>query len=320
MVKLFLFLVVAMFAFAAPGISKAQSWPLKPVRVVVTNPAGQSTDVIARMFAERLSGALGQTFFIDNRPGAGGTIGTAAVAKSAPDGYTLMVGTAATHGISLAMFDNPGYHPERDFIPIGLLGRVPMIVAAPPSLGVKSIGELIAKSRTGELAVALPSPMATLVADLIRQRERAHLKDVTYKGSPMALNDVLGGHIPVLIDTSTVIAPQVAAGKLVALGITTPTQSPLMPGLKTVAEQGLPGFEVTGWFMLFAPAATAPAIVSQLNAEMRKIQAEPEMQKLMTSRGFDVAPVGQLAELTAFVKTEHARWVQVIRASGTKAN
>ena len=297
----------------------AQQYPQKAVRVIVTNPAGQSTDVIARIFAARLSTALGQSFFIDNRPGAGGIIGTAATAKSPADGYTLMVGTAATHGMSLALYDNPGYDPVRDFAPIGLLGRVPMVIAVTPGSGITSVRDLVARSKAGELNVALPSPMATLVMDLIKQRDKANLKNVPYKGSPQAMADILGGHVQILIDTSTVIAPQVAAGKLIPLGITTPQQSALMPGLKTVAEQGLPGFEVTGWFMMFAPKGTPQPILAAINAEMRKIQTDPEIQKQLVANGFDLAPVGELGPLNDFVKVESERWIAAIKAAGSKA-
>lgn len=305
---------------AIAGSVSAQQYPQRQVRIIVTNPPGQSSDTLMRLYAQRLTTALGQTFFIDNRPGAGGNIGTAAAAKAAPDGYTLSLGTAATHGMNLALYSNPGYDPEKDFVPIGLLGRVAMVVAATPQSGIRSIQELIARSTAAEIDIGLPSTMATVVADLIKQRGNARLKNVPYKGSTQSIADAVGGHIPVVVDTSVVIAPQAAQGKLVPLGITTAQQSPLMPGLRTVAEQGLPGFEVTGWFMVFAPTGTPQSILGVLNAELKKIAADPEIQKQLVSNGFNPTPVGDLATLPDFVRAEHQKWVTFIRAAGLKGS
>jgi len=299
--------------------AQAQQYPSRQVRIIVTNPPGQSSDTLVRLFAQRFTASLGQSFFIDNRPGAGGNIGSAAASKAAPDGYTLLLGTAATFGMNSAMYDSVGYDPEKDFIPIGLLGRVAMVVAATPQSGLRSISDLIARARTQEVDVGLPSTMATVVADVIRNREKLRLKNVPYKGSAQSTADALGGHIPVVVDTAVVIGPQAAQGKLIPLGITTAQQSPLMPGLKTVAEQGLPGFEITGWFMLFAPAGTPTAVITLLNGELKKVANDPEIQKQLVANGFGPTPVGDVATLPDFIKAEHGKWVTFIRAAGIKA-
>ena len=309
----------AVAAMLAVGGASAQQYPNKPVKVIIANPPGQSIDTITRLYTAKLASSLGQSFVIDNRGGAGGVIGTAAAAKSPPDGYTLFIGTAATHGMNLAMYENVGYDPERDFSPIGLLGRVVMVVAATPAMGIRSIPDLIAKSRAGKLDIAVPSSMATHVADLLKQRGKIDLNMVPYKGSAQAMTDVLGGHITLVVDTATLIGAQVATGKLVPLGVTSAQQTALMPGLKTVAEQGLPGFEVTGWYMVFAPMGTPRPILELLNGELRKIQADPEIQKQLLANGVGPTPVGELSELVGFVKGEHERWVKAIRASLPKA-
>ena len=306
-------------AMLAVGGASAQQYPNKPVKVIIANPPGQSIDTITRLYTAKLASSLGQSFVIDNRGGAGGVIGTAAAAKSPPDGYTLFIGTAATHGMNLAMYENVGYDPERDFSPIGLLGRVVMVVAATPAMGIRSIPDLIAKSRAGKLDIAVPSSMATHVADLLQQRGKIALNLVPYKGSAQAMTDVLGGHITLVVDTATLIGAQVATGKLVPLGVTSAQQTALMPGLKTVAEQGLPGFEVTGWYMVFAPMGTPRPILEQLNSELRKIQADPEIQKQLLANGVGPTPVGELSELVGFVKGEHERWVKAIKAALAKA-
>jgi tripartite-type tricarboxylate transporter receptor subunit TctC len=300
--------------------AQAQTYPQRQVRIIVTNPPGQSSDTITRLFAQRLTASLGQSFFIENRPGAGGNIGSAVAAKAAPDGYSLLLGTAATFGMNMAMYDNVGYDPERDFVPIGLLGRVAMVVAATPQSGIRSMPELVARAKAEDLGIGLPSTMATVVADLIRNQGNLRLKNVPYKGSAQSTADALGGHIPLVVDTSVVIAPQAALGKLVPLGITTAQQSPLMPGLKTVAEQGMPGFEVTGWFMLFAPAGTPAHIIQTLNKGLKTIAADPEIQKQLVSNGFGPTPVGDVEALPGFVATERTRWVSFIKAAGLKAS
>lgn len=316
--KLPIVAVLQLCVLCLGGTAFAQQYPQKAVKVVVVNPPGQGTDIITRMYTAKLSAALGQSFFVENRPGAGGTIGAREAARAAPDGYTLLVGTAATHGISVAVYDNPGYHPEHDFVPIGMLGRVAMAIAARSSLGIRSLPELITRSKKESINIALPSPMATLVRDQLVKREGAGLNSVPYKGSAAAVNDVLGGHIGVLVDTSSAINPHVASGSFVPLAITTPEQSRLMPGVKTVAEQGLPGFQVTGWFLLFAPKGTPAPVVRLINAEMQKIHSDPEFQKQLLSRGFDVTPVGDPAKLVEFVRSEHENWVRIARESNMK--
>ena len=308
---IFALLLLPLMFFAVE--SMAQEYPQKPVKIIVHLPAGGSTDVIARLYGARLSTGLGKQFYIENRPGGGGTVAAREIAKSPRDGYSLGVCTAATNGIVVGMYDNVGYHPVRDFTFIGMMGGVPMVIAVRPDQGIASLQDLIKKSRQQSMNVALPNTMAMLVRDLIVKQEGAGLNSVPYKGAAAAINDVLGGHLSVIVDTPITIQPQVAAGKLLALGITTRNQTPLMAGVKTVAEQGFPGFEVTGWFSLCAPEGIPAGIVRQLNAELQKIHADPEFQKSLLGQGFDVVPVGDSALLPEFVRAESERWVKVVK-------
>ncbi|HYR64915.1 MAG TPA: tripartite tricarboxylate transporter substrate-binding protein, partial [Reyranella sp.] len=227
----------------------AETYPAKPVRIIVPYQAGQGTDVAARYFAEQLSKALGQNFYVDNKPGAGGNIGAEAAAHAAADGYTLLMGTNATQTMNEFMYASTGFDPAKDFAPIILVGMLPMVIAANPSFPANSVAELIAaaKAKPDKVDVALPSNSARLVFELLKDRAGAPLFGVPYKGSGTAMTEVMGGQVQLIIDTVTATRGNVASGKLKALGITTLKSSELLPGVKSVAEQGVPGFEMTAW-------------------------------------------------------------------------
>ena len=244
-------------AFGLPAA--AQTWPTKPVKIIVPYQAGQGTDVGARLFAEQLTKALGQQVYVDNKPGAGGNIGTAEAARSPTDGYTLLMGTVATQTMNEFLYPSVGYDSQKDFEPIALVGMLPMVISANPSFAANSVAELVAaaKAKPDKIDIALPSTTARLVFELLKDRSGAPLFGVPYKGSATAMQEVTGGQLPVIIDTATATRGQVAGGKLKPLGITTLKSSELMPGVKSVAEQGLPGFEVTAWNALYAPQGNA---------------------------------------------------------------
>jgi tripartite-type tricarboxylate transporter receptor subunit TctC len=306
-------------ALALAGTACAQNYPTKPVRMIVPYPAGQGTDVAARHFAEQLTKALGQNFIVDNRPGASGSVGSEAAARSAPDGYTLLMGASATHAMNQFLYPSLGYDPEKDFEPIILTGMLPMVIAANPSLPVNSIEELIAaaKAKPNTLNVALPSPTARIVYELLKQKAGAELFGVAYKGSPTAMTEVIGGQVPLTIDTVTAVRPLASAGKVRALAITTLKTSELMPGLKSVAEQGLPGFEVTAWNALYAPRGTPAAIIKLLNAELAKIIAQPATRQRLLQLGFEPAG-GTPQQLADFGRSEREKWGQVIKSANIK--
>ena len=303
------------------GGAIAQTYPSKPVKIIVPFPPGQGTDVATRFLAERLTRALGHNFLVENRPGAGASIGTEALAKSAPDGYTLGIGTAGTHTMNPSLYPALGYDPDKDFEPIILTGMLPLMVAAYPGFPANSIQELIAlaKAKPDTLNVALPAPPQRVAFELLRQQAGAPLFGVPYKGSATALPEVMSGQVPLIVDSITALRPHVNSGKLKALGVTSLKSTELMPGVKSVAEQGLPGFELTAWNAFFAPKGTPAAIVSQLNAEMRKILADPDTRQRLMALGFEVAG-GTPQELAERVRSEREKWSRIIRSANIKAD
>ena len=311
--------LVGGLALALPA--GAQTWPGKPIRIVVPYQAGQGTDVGARYFAEQLGKALGQQVYVDNKPGAGGNIGTADAARSPNDGYTLLMGTVATQTMNEFLYPSVGYDSQKDFEPIALVGMLPMVISANPSFPANSVAELVAaaKARPDKIDIALPSTTARLVFELLKDKSAAPLFGVPYKGSATAMAEVTGGQLPVIIDTATATRGQVAGGKLKPLGITTLKSSELLPGVKSVAEQGFPGFEVTAWNALYAPRGTPQAVVDRLNAEVTKILAQPEARQRLLQIGFEPAG-GTPQELAAFETREREKWGPLIKAAGLKGD
>jgi tripartite-type tricarboxylate transporter receptor subunit TctC len=313
--------ILAAILFAVLGTAQGQSYPSKPVKIIVPYQAGQGTDVATRHFAEQLTKALGHSFFIENRPGAGANIGTEAAAKSPPDGYTLIMGTVATHTMNQHMYASIGYDPEKDFEPIILTGMLPMVISANPAYPVSTVQELIAaaKAKPDTVNIAMPSTTARIVYELFKQRSGAPLFGVAYKGSSTSMTEVMGGQIPLTIDTVTATRSLVQSGKLKPIAITTLKSSELLPGVKSVAEQGLPGFEVTAWNALYAPKGTPKPIVDQLNAEMVKIIATPETRARLLALGFEPAS-GTPQQLADFGRSEREKWGQLIKSAGIKAD
>jgi len=313
--------VLALCALLLAVPAAAQNYPTKPVRLVVPYQAGQGTDVAARLIAERLGAALGQQVIVDNKPGAGGNIGTEAAAHAANDGYTLLMGTVATQTMNEFLYPSTGYDSAKDFMPIILVGMLPMVISANPEFPPKTIQELIAaaKAQPDKINVALPSTTARIVYELFKAKTGAPSFGVPYKASATAMTETIGGQVPVIIDTATATRGQAQSGKLRPLGITTLKSSELLPGVKSVAEQGVDGFEVTAWAAMYAPAGTPKEIVARLNAEVAKILALPETRQRLLQLGFE--PVsGTPEQLAAFEKTERAKWGPLIKAAGLKAD
>ena len=300
--------------------ARAETYPSKPVRVIVPFPPGQGTDVATRHVTDRLSKVLGQAFYVDNRPGASARLGIELLARAAPDGYTIGVGTAGTQTINPNVYPNLGYDPEKDFEPITLTGMLPLMFAAHPSFGPSSIVELIAaaKAKPDSLNVAVPALPQRIALELLRQLGGAPLFAVPYRGTSSALPEVMSGQVPLIVDSITALRSHVESGRLKALGVTSLKSTTAMPGVKSVAEQGVAGYELTAWNAFFAPKGTPAAIVSLLNAEVRKILLEPEIRQRMGSLGFEI--VGntpqQLAEI---VHSEREKWGRIIKANNIQA-
>ena len=306
--------------FSLCTVAFAQAYPIRPVVIIVPYAPGQGTDVLTRVMAQKLQEALGQPFVVENKPGAGGNIGTEAAAKAAPDGYTLVMGTNATHAANAAMYPKLGFDHLKDFAPVTLVGMVPMVLSASPSYAGTSVSDLIAaaKQKPGDINVALPSTTAQVVLEQLQQMSGTKFFPVTYKGSGAAFTDVAGGRIALLIDTVTASLPQITAGKLKPLAISTASRAKGAPNIPTFSEAGLAGFELVGWNALYAPRDTPPAVIGKLNGEVNRILAQPDTQQRLLQMGFE--PVGGTPQqLAAFTEGETSKWGTLIRAAGLKA-
>lgn len=302
---------------SAAHAQSASDWPNRPVKIIVAYPAGQSTDIATRYFADKLSRAFGQGFVVDNKPGAGGNIGTAAAARATPDGYTLVMGANGTHAMNPALYSNPGFDADKDFDAIVLTALIPFAISVGPTVPANSLNELIAlaRSKPGTVDAAFPSVTGQLVLEMLKARD-VPLFGIRYKGSADAMTATLGGHVPVLIDT--VAATRIGLGKLKPLAVTTPSPMASMPGVKTAGEQGLPNFTITAWNALMVPRGVPMDIQNKLGAEMRKILDLPETQKALGDLGFERAPVRTTAELNAWLREERRSYAEVIKSANMK--
>ena len=312
--------LAAALALLAAGTAQAQAhadYPNRPVRIIVAYPAGQSTDIATRYFANKLSQAMGQSFVVDNRPGASGNIGTALAAKSTPDGYTLIMGANGTHAMNPALFENPGFDAEKDFDAIVLTALIPFAISVGPTSNVNSLTELIAaaKRQPGKIDAAIPSVTGQLVFEMLKQRD-VPLFPVKFKGSADSMTAVLGGHVQVLIDT--VAATRTQLGKIKPLAVTTAAPMASMPGVKTAGEQGLANFTITAWNALMVPHGVPAEIQLKLATEMRKILEQPETQKALADLGFERAPVRTTPELNAWLRDERRHYLQIVRTAQMK--
>lgn len=308
----------ASLAALLPAGAFAQSdYPNRPVKIIVAYPAGQSTDIATRYFANKLSQAMGQSFVVENRPGASGNIGTAAAAKTTPDGYTLIMGASGTHAMNPALFENPGFDAEKDFDSIVLTALIPFAISVGPNSNVNSLTELVALARKtpGKVDAAIPSVTGQLVFEMLKQRD-VPLFAVKYKGSADSMTAVLGGHVQVLIDT--VAATRTQLGRIKPLAVTTAAPMASMPGVKTAGEQGLANFNIAAWNALMAPKGIPPEIRAKLAAEMRKILDLPETQKAMEDLGFARAPVYTQTQLDAWLREERRSYLHTIKTAQMK--
>ena len=298
--------------------ANAQSYPNKPVRVVVPYPPGGPTDIVARVLFQQVSEATGQQFLVDNRAGAGGNIGAEIVAKSPADGYTLLIGTTA-HAINMSLFKNLSYDVQKDFAPVSLLTQGPLVLVAHPQFPANSIKEVIelAKSKPGGLNFASSGngQSTHLSAELFNTMAGIKMSHVPYKGSAPALTDVMSGQVDVMFDTTLSAMPFVKAGKLKALGLTSPVRSPAAPDVPTIAESGLPGYEVFAWNGVFVPAGTPKAIIQQLNDQIRKAMLLPQVKDKFSAQGF-AASWNSPENFGVFVKNEVDKWSRTVKASG----
>ena len=307
------FVLAAAAAFSASVL--AQEYPNKPIRIIVPYPAGQASDTITRLVGERLGKSLGQPVVVDNRPGAGGNIGTDAGAKSAPDGYTLTVATAALP-ISKHVYRKLPFDPAKDFAPITLMTITPLVLVTRTDLPVKDVAGLVdyAKKNPGKLTFASSGPGTShhLSGELFKALAGVDMLHVPYKGSPPAHVDLMGGSVDVMFDNIVPVAPHVRQGKLRALAVTTKTRAAALPDVPTMAEAGYPNFEATAWFGLLAPAGTPQPVVDKLNKEIVAILKSPDLRDRLAGLGATVV-ADRPEEFGRFMAAEINKWAPVVK-------
>ena len=315
-------------AVAAIGPVHAQQWPTKPVRIVVPFPPGGTTDIVARSLGAELQKMWGQSVVIDNRPGAGGNIGADAVAKSAPDGYTLLMGTVGTHAINHSLFAQNGqkmpFDPVKDFAPVTLCAAVPNVMVINPKLPVNSVAEFIqyAKANPGKVNMASSGNGTSihLTGELFKTVTGTYMVHLPYRGSAPALIDLIAGNVNVMFDNLPSALPHIKSGRLKALAVTSKSPSAALPGLPTIEQAAnLKDFDASSWFGLFAPAGTPRAIVDKIQSDVAKALAVPEVRDRFVSQGAE--PGGNTPDqFTAFIKGETDKWARVVKISNAKVD
>jgi len=314
--------LLLLLLFSGPVLAQAPEWPAKPIRLILPFPPGGGTDILGRLVAERLAASLGQPVVIDNRGGAGGNLGAAEAAKAAPDGYTLLL-AATTLAISKTLYSKLPYDPVRDLAPISLVATVSNVMVTHPTVPARTLQEFIAlaKSRPGEMNFGSGGNGTSnhLGCELFNMLAGVKLVHVPYKGVNLAMNDLLAGNIQLVVIGIPAPAPFIKAGKLRALAVVAPQRSSALPDVPTVAEAGLPGYDVTTWYGLFAPAATPRPIITRLNQETVRILHSPEMGERLAAMGTD-ARTSTPDEFAAYLREEIAKWGDVVKKAGLKAD
>ncbi|MFO1080762.1 MAG: tripartite tricarboxylate transporter substrate binding protein [Reyranellaceae bacterium] len=298
----------------------AQQWPVKPLRIVVPFPPGQSTDILARLVAERLTASLGQQVVVENRPGAGGTIGAEIAAKAAPDGYTLIMVTIATHGIAPAIYPRLPYDAQKDFAPIANVALTPQVLLASLKSGITSVADLVAKAKAGadlNYGSSGNGAASHLAVELLKHKAGIHLTHVPFKGNADASMALQSGDIQLMSDAVPGAAATVKAGKARAIGIADLRRSPFLPDVPTIAEQGIEGVVAVGWIGLSAPAGTPEPILDQLSAEIMKAMADPQMLARMKDLAFVPAKESR-QEFEAYIAIENTKWKTIVRDAGVR--
>ena len=309
------------FFLAAASTAFAQGYPAKPIRIIVPFAPGGATDILARAIGQKMTEGLGQPVIVDNRPGAGGNIGSDVVAKAQPDGYTLLMGGVGPNAINATLYPKLPYDAANDFAAVAHVANVTNLLVVHPSVPAKSVKELIAiaKARPGKLTHASSSPGSAghLAGEMMKIMAGIDMVTVNYKGSAPALVDLISGQVDLMFDNMPPSLPHIKSGKLKALAVSGGERTSVFPDLPTIAESGLPGFDAGSWFGILAPAGTPPAIVNRLNAVIVKSLTSPELRERLSSQG--AAPVGGTPEqFGRHIRAEIAKWAKVIKAANVK--
>jgi len=308
------------WAIGGGAPAAAQDYPARQITLVVPFAPGGSVDFIGRIVAQKLAERLGKPVIVENRPGAGSATGALAVAKSAPDGYTLLLAPSGTYAINPSLYKKLSYDPAKDFVPVALVVRDPLLLVVNPSLPVHSVADLIklAKERPGQLSFASPGAGTSLhlLGELLKTTAGIQMVHVPYRGGAPALQDVIAGQVQLMFVDPATGVPQAQAGKVRALGVSSSMRLPAAPDIPTVAEVGLPGFEGTSWQMIAAPAGTPPAIVGRLNAELKSVMEQADIQKRLIDRGQIPVVTPPPPDIAAFVRAETERWGAIVQKAG----
>ena len=311
------------FLLAALPITAAhaQTYPTKPVRVIAPFPPGGTSDTIARTLGQKLTEAWGQQIVVDNRSGVGGSLGAAVAAKSPPDGYTLLVGNVGPVAINVSTYRSVGYDPVKDFAPITLVVTAPQIVVVHPSVPAKNFKEFLAltKAHKGKLNYGSSGPgsVSHLSAELYKRMANVDMVHIPYKGSALITNDLIGGQLDVVFSDMAVVLPHVKSGRLRALAVTGPKPTPLVPGVPTIAESGVPGFAITSWWGVLAPTGTPEPIITRLNTELIRILQLADVKERFANLGVETV-TSTPAEFGAFIKTEIVKYTKLTNELGIK--
>jgi tripartite-type tricarboxylate transporter receptor subunit TctC len=316
---------VSLSLLAGLGLATAAhaqpAWPSKPIKLVDPFPAGGPVDIVARVVAQNLSERLGQQVIVDNRPGAAGGIGSEVVAHSPPDGYTILIGSSATHGINVSLYPNLPYDPLKDFAAVSLVARIVHVIVVNPSVPAKSVLELVdlARAKPGQIYFGSPGNGTNmhLVCEMLKARFNINLVHVPYRGGPPAMQDLLGGRIQMMCDFIPQSLQHIRSGALRPLAVTGPERSPQLPDVPTMAEAGVPDFVTTAWLGIYAPAGTPAAIVDRLYREIAAIDKDAEYRRKIAEAGAETVTMPP-AEFAAFNAKEIGVWREVVRVSGAK--
>lgn len=308
-------------ACAQAQAPKSAPYPAKPVRIIVGYAPGGATDIVGRLVAQKLSETSGQTFVVENRPGASASIASEMVARAAPDGYTLIIAATTSHSILPSLMSKLPYDPQRDFAPVTQLALSPLLLALHPSLPIRSVGDMIklARAQPGQLSFGAGGAGTPphLAGEMFKQMAGVEMLYVPYKGEAPAISDLIGGQISLIFSNVVAVLPQVQGGRLRGIAVTAPSRLPSLPSLPTIAESGLPGFVVESWFGLVATAGTPADVIAKLNADTVRGVTQPDVRDRLAGQGLFVQ-TGTPAQLTALIQSEIAKWAKVIKAAGIK--
>ena len=310
-------LAVSLLALGAQGTLAQQPWPAKPIKVIVPYDAGQGTDIIGRYVANELGKELNQSVFVENRPGAGGNIGTQIAARAAPDGYTFMIGTNGTHAANSFLYRKLGFDPQADFEPVAMIGVLPLVFVTQPDSPISTVPELqrAAHSKPESLNIAISTTTSRMAYELFKSQGEAPMFPVDFKGSAQAAMAVIGGQVEYMVDTIASLRSAIQSDQVKPLGVTLHSSSKLLPGVKSLAEQGIADYELVGWVAMYAPKGTPTDVLSTLSASMERILEQPDVQNRLMQLGMEPKPMSR-EELQRFGVSEREKWGSLIRNAG----